>query len=374
MALVAGVGLAGCGDAEAPRWLRGNTHAHTELCGHADASPAQVAAWYRDAGYDFLVLSEHDQLIEPDEVRAELEASGGESILLIRGQEIGGLRIHVTGLGWGPQQSPEPLPDLRDRSLAEYLAERARRSKTQALQEIVDRVLRHGALPILNHPNYQYALTASDVRGVTSLGLLELFNGHINTNTFGDRQHADVESLWDALLSDGMRIYGVASDDAHHFESFARDRRHANPGRGWVMVRGDRADPEQILAALARGDFYASSGIVLEDVVIDDEQYRVHVDAARTRASLASPLRLGRELAAGEPLRDDFRIEFIGPLGARLARFDGVTSAAYPLRGAGGYVRARVSARRQIGDQVREFYAWAQPRFMDESRGGNVTE
>ena len=51
------------GDAR-PRWYRGNTHVHTVLCGHADSSPAAVAAWYLDRGYHFLCLSEHNRFID----------------------------------------------------------------------------------------------------------------------------------------------------------------------------------------------------------------------------------------------------------------------------------------------------------------------
>ena len=36
----------------ADEWFRGNTHAHTVLCGHADSSPEVVAKWYHDHGYN----------------------------------------------------------------------------------------------------------------------------------------------------------------------------------------------------------------------------------------------------------------------------------------------------------------------------------
>jgi hypothetical protein len=44
-----------------PRWWRGNLHTHT-LWSDGDGFPEVVAQWYRDAGYNFLSLSDHNVL------------------------------------------------------------------------------------------------------------------------------------------------------------------------------------------------------------------------------------------------------------------------------------------------------------------------
>ena len=41
-------------------WLKGNTHAHT-LWDDGDALPETVVEWYRSRGYNFLVLSDHNE-------------------------------------------------------------------------------------------------------------------------------------------------------------------------------------------------------------------------------------------------------------------------------------------------------------------------
>ncbi|HUH11456.1 MAG TPA: hypothetical protein VMK65_00035, partial [Longimicrobiales bacterium] len=40
-------------------WFRGNTHAHTTES-DGDSAPEVVVRWYRDHGYHFLVLSDHN--------------------------------------------------------------------------------------------------------------------------------------------------------------------------------------------------------------------------------------------------------------------------------------------------------------------------
>jgi len=56
--------------------------------------------------------------------------------------------------------------------------------------------------------------------------------------------------MWDDLLTDGMVIYGVSSDDVHELKRVGRGR--SNPGRGWVMVRAAELTPDAITEALGK--------------------------------------------------------------------------------------------------------------------------
>ena len=75
---------------------------------------------------------------------------------------------------------------------------------------------------------------ASDIRPVEGLHLFKLYNGH-PSNNWGMTNFISVEELWDELLTDGMLICSMSSDDAHHFQDPSLER--SNPGRGWVMAR-----------------------------------------------------------------------------------------------------------------------------------------
>ncbi|MEQ1923708.1 MAG: hypothetical protein ABL952_14475, partial [Pyrinomonadaceae bacterium] len=41
------------------RWYKGNTHTHT-LNSDGESSPEDVVKWYRDAGYNFLFVTDHE--------------------------------------------------------------------------------------------------------------------------------------------------------------------------------------------------------------------------------------------------------------------------------------------------------------------------
>jgi hypothetical protein len=139
--------------------------------------------------------------------------------------------------------------------------------------------------------------------------------------------------MWDALLTAGKRVYGIAVDDSHHLKR-PWDTDIAPPGKAWVVVRAEKADAQSILTALARGEFYASTGVELEEY----DAYSVKVKA--------------KNLA-------HYRVQFIGSKGRVLQETVG-SSASYKPRGNEGYVRIKV-----IDSNGR--CAWTQPRFLSRS-------
>src|ERR1043165_1373945 len=52
-----------CSDAAQARWYKGNLHTHT-LWSDGDDYPEMVVSWYKDQGYNFLALSDHNVLLE----------------------------------------------------------------------------------------------------------------------------------------------------------------------------------------------------------------------------------------------------------------------------------------------------------------------
>lgn len=50
-------------------WYKGNTHAHTTNS-DGDSTPDEVTRWYREQGYNFLVLSDHNFLTKVESLNA----------------------------------------------------------------------------------------------------------------------------------------------------------------------------------------------------------------------------------------------------------------------------------------------------------------
>jgi hypothetical protein len=89
----------------------------------------------------------------------------------------------------------------------------------------------------------------------------------VDSDNQGGGGRLSTEALWDEALARGARVFGTATDDAHHYADAARVQARGDVAytgdRGWVMVRAGRSEAA-IRAAVVAGDFYASTGVVLD--------------------------------------------------------------------------------------------------------------
>jgi hypothetical protein len=289
--------------ADQPRWFKGNTHTHT-LNSDGDSTPDEVVRWYREHGYQFLVLTDHNFLTSVDGLNALHGAD--QKFLVVQGEEVtdrfGEKPLHVNGLG-----------------LDRVVAPQGGASVVDVLQRNVNAIRQENGVPHINHPNFRWAVTQDELREVRGNRLFEIFNGHPQVNNVGGGGVPGLEEAWDAILSAGTLLYGIAVDDAHAFKQPGNPA-VAGPGRGWVMVRAPRLDARLLLEAMERGDFYASTGVVLEDVRSDAKSMSVIVKADAWAK---------------------YRIQFIGK-GGRILREVAEPAADYAIAGDEGYVRARV--------------------------------
>jgi hypothetical protein len=237
---------------------------------------------------------------------------------VIKGDEVtsvyGGKPVHVNGLDVDRQVGAQTGSSVLD-----------------VLQRSVDAIRGASGVPAINHPNFGWALTTEDLRQVRNDKLFEIFNGHPTVNNLGGGGVPGLEEIWDQLLSRGTLLYGIAVDDAHTFKQPGNPM-VAGPGRGWVMVRAARLEARALLEAMERGDFYASTGVVLDEVTVSGKEMTIKVKP--------------------EP-SSKYRIQFIGQ-GGKLLREVAEGSATYAFTGEEGYVRAKVV---ESNGRV----AWCQP-------------
>ena len=304
-------------------WYKGNTHTHT-LNSDGDSTPDDVVRWYREHGYQFLVLTDHNFQTRVEGLNA-LHAAD-EKFLVVKGEEVtstaGGKPVHVNGL------------DANRRIGTQTGA--ADSTALDVLQRSVDAIRGASGVPHINHPNFGWALTTEDLRRVRNYKLFEIFNGHPEVNNLGGGGVPGLEEIWDRLLSRGMLVYGIAVDDAHVFKK-PGDPSVSGPGRGWVVVRAAQLEGRALLDVMERGDFYASTGVVLDALDVTSKSMTIKVKPA---------------------VSSKYRIQFIGRDGRVLTEVADA-SATYTFTGSEGYVRAKV-----IESNAR--LAWCQPVMVTQ--------
>ena len=394
------------------RWWKGNLHTHS-LWSDGTDFPEMIAEWYRTRDYNFLALSDHNVLSEGERYMnySDITRRGGETVLTKYLARFGDNWVETKGQSGTDEYQVRLKPLSEVRALVEqrgqfimiqgeeitdrYDGHPVHMNATNLLELIspvggdsivatinnnlraVQEQARKRSRPIMvhiNHPNYRSAITAEELAEVINEKFFEVYNGHPAVGHLGNDGLPGVERMWD--ICNTIRIsklsapamYGLGTDDSHEWHG----REGSRPGRGWVMVRSRFLTAESLIHAMEKGDFYASSGVVLNDVEFDSvvsvlkvevdpvqgETYQVQFIGTLIGYDETVQRRLGKN---GKPRRATGK--YSSDVGKVLQTTKG-TSATYQLTGQELYVRAVVTSSAEPDDpsfENQKKQAWTQP-------------
>lgn len=218
---------------QAGQFWRGNIHTHSTLSDGL-LSPDKVIDAYRTEGYDFMMLSDHFVDVF-DWPMADTRSLRSENFTTIIGAELHAPKTSAGEL-WHIVAAGLPL-------------DFAPCGETETGPEIAQRAADAGAFVGIAHPAWSQ-LTLVDGHTIVAAHAVEIYNhGCAVENDRGDGWH-----LLDQMLNDGKRLTAFATDDAH-FASHDRDA-----FGGWVHVKAQSLDPQDLLEALKAGHYYSSQG------------------------------------------------------------------------------------------------------------------
>ncbi len=399
-----------------PQWFKGNTHAHS-LWSDGDDFPEMITDWYARNGYAFLGLSDHNTLARgerwldqeavekkrkgigrkvvdkyrdrfgADWVQTRTGKSGQPEVrlrtfeeyrglfekpgafLLIESEEVsaamGQVPVHINAVNVA--EAIKPIKDLA--TVKDVL-----RANMQAIAE---HAVKHGRPVIahLNHPNFRWALTAEDLAHVVEDKFFEVFNGHpmVYNDGHPDRAESSMDRIWD--VANTIRIaelkaaplFGLGTDDSHNYHGG-----DVSPGRGWVMVRAEKLEPDAIIQSMQRGDFYASSGVTLKDVRFDKASGTLKIEIAGEAGVTYTTQFIGtrkgydravEKVPTPEGENVPYRLRYSKDVGTVLATSDSLTPS-YTLTGDELYVRAVITSSAAPKNPIepgQKAKAWTQP-------------
>lgn len=385
--------LAGCLDTgkQEKSWYKGNLHTHS-LWSDGDEYPEMIMKWYKDHGYNFVALSDHNILAEGEkwieikkgsnrerhfkeylqefgESRVTYQTS--DSIIKVRLKTLREYRPLFEEKGQFLVMKSEEITDaykqkpihINATNIQELIEPKGGESVVEVMQNNIDAVMaqreRTGKpmIPHLNHPNFGWAVTAEDIKQLAGEHFFEVYNGHPLVHNYGDSLHSGMEEIWDQVLTHYLLngkglMYGIAVDDSHNYHEFSS--KHSNPGRGWIMVQADSLTPSSLIKALENGAFYASTGVELSSIASDKTGLYVEVN---------------------EQQGIDYEIQFWGTLkanpdstGVLLKTAEG-SKAQYVFTGNELYVRAKVISGKLKENPYKPGeveVAWGQPHVPEE--------
>ena len=297
------------------RWYKGNVHTHS-LWSDGDDFPEMIMEWYKSRGYHFISLSDHNilaagekwkevpkhpfrqrrfkeylQKYGPQWVEHKTDSAGRisvrlktleeyrplfeqkDSFLIIQAEEItdkfNNKPVHIGAVNVQelvPPQGGGSVTEVMQNNLDAVWAQRARTGQPM--------------FPHINHPNFGWAVKLEDMLPLRGERFFEVYNGHPHVHNYGDSATMGMEELWDRLLIHYLRagkplLYGLATDDSHHYLEYGVGK--SNPGRGWLMVRARELTPAALIEAMEKGDFYASTGVELLEAAFKKRTLEIEV-------------------------------------------------------------------------------------------------
>jgi hypothetical protein len=259
---------------------KGQLHCHSTNS-DGTQTPAQLVTDYKNAGFEFISITDHDVLTADPGVGGITFIPGVEETAQTYG--------HIGHLNATSQVA---LPDA---------------------QNVIDAILADSdGVAILNHPNYATdPWTDQELESVFGHYGIEIWNAQVNPN-----ENAEVK--WDTLLTKYHKVFGFATDDCHNTGTAARFN------RGSIHVFADSNTAVSVMDAIRRGNFYATHTVVggteigITNVVVDQLTITIVISAPGT-------------------------IEFIGAGGVVLQTNAPVSTASYVVTGEEIYVRIRVT-------------------------------
>lgn len=398
--------ILGCGRPSAPpRWWRGNLHTHS-LWSDGDEYPEVLLQSYREHGYQFVSVSDHNVLATSDRWEPVGSDSASQRTLdrylrlfgedwverrtvdsgvVVRLKrfdeyasrvEVPGEFLVIQGEEITDQFETKPL-HVNATNVAEYIEPLGGGSVKEVLQNNIDAVLEQRTatgqpmFPHVNHPNFGWAVLVEDLMDLQGEEFFEVYNGHPAVHNEGDATRPSTERMWDILLShrlttDQPVMYGIAVDDAHHYQQDGPDL--ANPFRGWVMVRTSVLSADSIIAAMEAGHFYGSSGVELRSVTATATSLAIEIqpEDGLTYTTTFVGTRRGFDRATIPVVDVDGATvanRYSADIGKTLSTVEG-TNPTYVFTGDELYVRARVRSSRLKRNPYHagEFeQAWVQP-------------
>jgi hypothetical protein len=382
--------LGGCAEKETDsrKWYKGNLHTHS-YWSDGDEFPEMIMDWYKRKSYDFVALTDHNILaagekwivvrkgrIYEEAFDKYLQQYGEQWVTYKR--DTGRIQVKLKTLGeYKPKFEDENFLIIQSEEISdgfegkpihmnatniqELVLPQGGESVTDVMQRNLDAVMKQREetgvpmFPHINHPNFHYAITLQDIIDLKGERFFEVYNGHPQVHNYGDSLRPGTEYMWDQIniayhKKNQPFLYGLATDDSHNYHLFGAE--YSNAGRGWVMVLADSLTPASLIEAMEAGDFYATTGVVLEEM-------DVNLDALSIKVK-------------GEP-GVKYNIQFIGASAqdqhTRILKQVSGTAASLELLDSYIFVRAKITSDKpkenpfQAGDFET---AWTQPVRGDQ--------
>ena len=309
---------------EEGKFYKANLHAHSTVSDGKN-TPAQLKELYKSNGYSILAMTDHELLVEHSDLDDEdfltltaveyaivekkswLEAKTLEFNMFARDQH------NTTQVCFSPTSVKHGevwrVPEVK------YVGETLKKSfDKEFMQRVIDEANANGFLISLNHP-YCSFIDIEDVGELEGLFAMEIYNH--DSYMCGYNEYSP--NMYEQMLRRGKKLSCIAADDCHG--NLPDSNVYCGRYGGWVMIKAKELKYDEVIGALERGDFYASTGPSIEELYVEDDTVHIKCSPAKEIAMLTCHRTFsGRKIAKEGEYFTEATFRF--PKGQPYFRFD----------------------------------------------------
>ena len=255
-------------------FYKANMHMHTTLS-DGKMTLEETKKLYMDLGYSIVAFTDHETLLPHNDL-------SDERFLAITAFEVANNNLFPGGYSYEKTYHLNLYAKNKDADVCsvftpEYIwLDHARSLPSEecakinyprhysiaSVNDMIRRANEEGFLVCLNHPVWSLQ-DLDDYKGIKGLWGIEVYN---SASRFG---YIDTPQPMVDFCREGERVFPIAADDAHSTNGC---------GLGWINVKAEKLEYDTIMAALERGDFYASTGPEIKELYMEDNV--VHVSCS----------------------------------------------------------------------------------------------
>ncbi len=260
------------------QFYKANLHCHTTIS-DGRITPEEIKELYKSNGYSVVAFTDHDVLIPHPELEDEnflpLNAYEMEinehypkkptskscHICLIALEPDNVKQVCFHRSLYLPENAMKYVSYLKyDENEPDYVREYG----PKCINEIMKKARDNGFFVTYNHPTWSRE-GHDEYNQYEFMHAMEVFNSECEKAGYFEYNEKD----YDDMLSNGKRIYCVATDDTHFKEACFG---------GFTMIKADKLEYKTITDALLKGNFYASQGPEIHNLWFENDT--LHIDCS----------------------------------------------------------------------------------------------
>ena len=259
-------------------YYKANLHSHSTLS-DGSVTPEQMKEAYKAKGYSILAITDHNVFLPHNDLT-------DEDFLVLNGIEYNvdgrGKTCHFCAIAGSKEEENQlffnrtpgyyvwkgGLEAIKQVKYDDSLPDYVRTYGAEGISEMMRGCRDHGFFVTYNHPCWSLE-HYPDYMGYEGMHAMEI----VNYASIIDGYPEYNEQVYDDMLTGGKRVFCVATDDNH---TVGRDA-----FGGFTMIGAKELKYESVMDALFGGNFYASTGALIDAIWFEDGVLHVEAPACK---------------------------------------------------------------------------------------------